>query len=253
MTTLGTLYLVPNTLGSQTREVQIPWVIPSNVARRAAELQFWIVENAKTARAFLSAVNHITPLAFPLQDIQMQEWRGAKSNIAPESLLKDLLLGRHVGLLSEAGLPAVADPGAEIVALAHRHHIQVQPLVGPSSLMMALMASGMNGQRFMFHGYLAIKIPDRIEELRLLEQQSKKLQMTQLWIETPYRNASMLKTILQSLSPNTTLCLAIDLSLPTETILRKTIQQWQKMLTSSELDPLNLDKRPAVFLLSAEP
>jgi 16S rRNA (cytidine1402-2'-O)-methyltransferase len=148
-------------------------------------------------------------------------------------------------------LPAIADPGTEIVAYAHRLKIPSKPCTGPSSLMLALMASGMNGQKFMFHGYLAIKDPQRIQELRNLEQQSKKNLMTQLWIETPYRNIGMLESCLEALSPNTQLCIATHLTLPDETITSQSIKEWQIAWNSKSKQIIYLEKKPAVFLLQA--
>jgi len=249
--TLGTLYLVPNTLGDNDREQQLPSILPLEVSTQAARLDYWIVENAKTARAFLKAVNTVTPLKKPLQDIQMSEWRGPRSNINPNELLKPLLAGHDVGLISEAGLPAIADPGAEIVAAAHQIGARVRPLVGPSSLMLALMASGMNGQRFLFHGYLPIKLAERTQVLKQLETESRKLKQTQLWIETPYRNQAMLEHALQTLNGQTQLCLAIDLTLPTEHVLSMSVSRWKSWITKNGAALENLDRRPAVFLLLA--
>ena len=247
----GTLYLIPNTLGDDTRELQIPGVIPQEVIIQASKLQYWVVENAKTARSFLKAIGTISPLVCPLQEMQMQEWRGAKSHIDPQTLIQPLLKGFDLGLMSEAGLPAVADPGSEIVAAAHRAKIRVVPMVGPSSLMLALMASGMNGQRFLFHGYLPIKNPDRLNTIKAIETESRKLKQTQIWIETPYRNAGMLDSCLTLLSDSSTLCLAIDLSLPTQQVLSMPVSQWRQWVKSNSAMIQALDKRPAVFLLLA--
>lgn len=248
---LGTLYLIPNTLGDDIREFQIPSVIPQEVIVQASKIQHWVVENAKTARSFLKAIGTISPLICPLQEMQMQEWRGAKSNIDPQALIQPLLKGLDLGLMSEAGLPAVADPGSEIVAAAHRANIRVVPMVGPSSLMLALMASGMNGQRFLFHGYLPIKNPDRLNAIKSIEIESRKLKQTQLWIETPYRNAGMLDSCLTNLNDGSQLCLAIDLSLPSQQVLSMPISQWRRWLKSNTSMIQSLDKRPAVFLLLA--
>jgi 16S rRNA (cytidine1402-2'-O)-methyltransferase len=249
--TRGTLFLVPNTLGDDPRDVQLPYVLPNEVAKRASQLEFWIVENAKTARSFLKAVNTIYPLIKPLQEIKMVEWSGPQAKVDIKDLLTPLLLGNDLGLLSEAGLPAVADPGTEIVALAHRLKIPVKPLTGPSSLMLALMASGMNGQGFMFHGYLAIKPAERTQALKTIETQSKKNHTTQLWIETPYRNLGMLESCIEILQPNTQLCLATHLTLADELIVSQTISEWRKAWDSKSSQIKFLEKKPTVFLLQA--
>ena len=249
--TKGTLFLVTNTLGDDPRDIQLPYVLPNEVAKQASQLEFWIVENAKTARSFLKAVNTIYPLIKPLQEIKMVEWSGPQAKVDIKDLLSPLLLGNDLGLLSEAGLPAVADPGTEIVAAAHRAKITVKPLTGPSSLMLALMASGMNGQGFMFHGYLAIKPVERMQALKTIEAQSKKNHATQLWIETPYRNLGMLESCIETLQANTQLCIATHLTLPDELIVSQTISEWRKAWTSQSSHIKFLEKKPAVFLLLA--
>ena len=250
-TKTGTLYLIPNTLGEDNRESQLSSVLPHEVIVQSAKLQYWVVENAKTARSFLKAISTINPLVTPIQEMHMSEWRGPRSNIDPKELIQPLLQGHDLGLISEAGLPAVADPGAEIVAAAHQANIKVVPLTGPSSLMLALMASGMNGQRFLFHGYLPIKNPERTTTLKSLETESRKHKQTQLWIETPYRNAGMLENVVASLSDGVHFCLAIDLSLPTQQILSMPISKWRNWLKANSETVKSLDKRPAVFLMLA--
>ena len=253
---LGTLYLIPNTLGDHARETQLPWVLPPETLSQTAKLQHWIVEDAKTARAFLKAVDSIAPLACTIQEMQMSEWRGAARNakysdsIKPADLLKPLLAGNDIGLMSEAGVPGVADPGAELVLAAHKLGAKVKPLVGPSSILLGLMASGLNGQRFAFQGYLPHENSERSSRLKQLEAESKKFQQTQIWIETPYRNTAMLLACLHSLAPHTQLCLGIDLSLPTETITTLTISQWRQRFPN-EAACAPLQNRPAVFLLLA--
>ena len=249
--TLGTLYLVPNTLGDIDRESQLSWVLPQEVISKSASLKYWVVENAKTSRAFLKAVSSLTPLCCPMQDMQMVEWRGPRSNIEPQQLIAPLLQGHDLGLMSEAGLPAIADPGAEIVAAAHNAKIKVVPLTGPSSLMLALMSSGMNGQRFLFQGYLPIKNPERSSTLKALEIESRKLNQTQLWIETPYRNIGMLENALACLDAKSRLCVAIDLSLPTQLVLSMTTAAWKSWISNNTEVLKSLDRRPAVFLLQA--
>lgn len=253
---LGTLYLVPNTLGDADRAQQLPHVLPTETMHLAAQLKHWIVEDAKTARALLKAIDGFIPLACPIQEMHMSEWRGTARNakygdrVKPETLLEPLLKGEHMGLMSEAGVPGVADPGAELVWAAHRMGAQVKPLIGPSSILLALMASGLNGQRFAFHGYLPQDGAERVARLKQLETESRKLQQTQLWIETPYRNAVMMMSCLQTLSAQSRLCLAMDLSLTTESVRCMPIADWKKQFASEAALAL-LQNRPAVFALLA--
>jgi 16S rRNA (cytidine1402-2'-O)-methyltransferase len=253
---LGTLYLVPNTLGDDARSAQLPHVMPIETMCCASQLRHWIVEDAKTARALLKSIDTLAPLACPIQEMQMTEWRGAARNakygdkIKPETLLEPLLHGIDIGLMSEAGVPGVADPGAELVWAAHRLGAKVKPLIGPSSLLLALMASGLNGQRFAFQGYLPQEGGERTARLKQLESESRKLQQTQLWIETPYRNAAMMVSCLQALAPQTYLCLALDLSLPTEEIRSMALADWKKLF-ANEAACAALQNRPCVFLLLA--
>jgi 16S rRNA (cytidine1402-2'-O)-methyltransferase len=182
----------------------------------------------------------------------MSVWRGPSKEVQAIDLMGPLLEGRDMGLMSEAGLPAIADPGTEIVAMAHHLQIPVRPLTGPNSLMLALMASGMSGQHFCFHGYLPIKSPDRLKKLRSMENESKQNHSAHLWIETPYRNLSMLTGLTEALAPNTTLCMAMDLTLETEQIIRLPVSSWQKLLQSDVSTLIkNIDKRPAVFVMQA--
>ena len=202
MSKLGTLYLVPNTLGDDARIEQLPHVLPDETLTQTAKLKHWIVEDAKTARALLKAVDSVAPLACTIQEMQMSEWRGVARNakfgdaVKPMDLLKPLIAGKDMGLMSEAGVPGVADPGAELVLAAHKLGAKVKPLVGPSSILLGLMASGLNGQRFAFQGYVPHDAQDRIARLKQLEVESRKLQQTQIWIETPYRNTAMLMACL---------------------------------------------------------
>jgi len=256
MAKLGTLYLVPNTLGDDARTEQLPWVLPSETIACTAKLKYWIVEDAKTARAFLKAVESLSPIACPIQEMQMSEWRGAARNakygdsVKPTDLLKPLLAGHDMGLMSEAGVPGVADPGAELVLAAHKLGAQVKPLVGPSSILLGLMASGLNGQHFAFQGYLPHDTHERITKLKQLEAESRKLQQTQIWIETPYRNTAMLMACMNSLAPQTLLCLGVDLSLPSEMITTLSIADWRKRYPN-EAACASLKNRPTVFLLLA--
>jgi 16S rRNA (cytidine1402-2'-O)-methyltransferase len=188
--------------------------------------------------------------------MQMGEWRGAARNakygddVKPADLLKPLLAGNDMGLMSEAGVPGVADPGAELVLAAHKLGAKVKPLIGPSSILLGLMASGLNGQRFAFQGYLPQDIHERSAKLKQLEVESRKFQQTQMWIETPYRNTAMLMACLSTLAPQTLLCLGVDLSLPAEMILTLSITEWRKRYPN-EAACTPLQNRPTVFLLLA--
>jgi len=248
----GTLYLIPNTLGDEDRESQLPAVLPHYTQHRAAQLRHWIVENAKTARALLKSIHATVPLVCPLQEMHMVEWRGKEKDSQQtnlKELLKPLLAGHDMGLMSEAGLPAIADPGADIVQIAHQLGIRVVPLVGPSSLLLALMSSGLNGQQFAFHGYLPVNSGEKIQALKQLEQESKRKHQTQLWIETPYRNPAMVESILTALADSTRVCIAVDLTLPSEWVRTYTISTWKQHLQKESDLAQRLKQRPAVFLM----
>jgi 16S rRNA (cytidine1402-2'-O)-methyltransferase len=256
MAKLGTLYLVPNTLGDESRSEQLPWVLPSETIVQAAKLKHWIVEDAKTARALLKAIHDVTPLTCTIQEMQMSEWRGAarhakySDSVKPIDLLQPLLAGMNMGLMSEAGVPGVADPGAELVLAAHKLGAKVKPLVGPSSILLGLMASGLNGQRFAFQGYIPHDVQERSSKLKQLETESRKLSQTQIWIETPYRNTAMLMSCIKTLAPESLLCLGVDLTLPSEMITTLSIAEWQKRFPN-EATCAPLQNRPTVFLLLA--
>lgn len=241
----GTLYLIPNSLGPGP----LAPVIPDAVRERAARLDSFVAENAKTARAFLKAVDSTHPLQTALQAITIRELNVKTAASELPALLAPLLEGRNVGLLSEAGVPAVADPGADLVRLAHQRGISVRPLVGPSSLLLALMASGLNGQSFAFHGYLPTDADARAARIRQLEQRSRQERQTQMLIETPYRNEAMLEALATHCSGNTLLCVATDLTLETESVRTASAQQWKQELAAGKMPPLR--KRPTVFLFLA--
>ena len=236
----GTLFLIPNTLGETAAVAQ---VLPEQVQHLTAQLDYFVAENAKTARAFLKLVGARHPLCKPMQEIQIAELNVNTPAAALSDLLKPLLAGRDGGLVSEAGVPAVADPGADLVRLAHQHQIPVRPLVGPSSLLLAVMASGLNGQSFAFNGYLPTDAGQRAARIRDLEQRSRKEKQTQLFIETPYRNAALLEALVSSCAPGTLICVATDLSLPSETIRTLTAAQWKSAPAP------DFHKKPTVFLL----
>jgi 16S rRNA (cytidine1402-2'-O)-methyltransferase len=252
---IGNLYLVPNTLGSDNRVTQLPHVIPVENLRQIAKLKYWIVEDAKTSRAFLNAVHEIESLHHSLQDMVMQEWRGPdrKHTLSqkPQDLLAPLRAGHDMGLLSEAGVPGVADPGAEIVQVAHQWGAKVIPLVGPSSILLGLMASGLNGQFFRFNGYLPVDTAQRSKKLKELEETSRRYRETQIWIETPYRNSAMLQSCLDSLSAQTQLCLAIDLTLKSEWVWTGSIESWRKRYSKAEAISELVKNKPTIYLVLA--
>lgn len=231
----GTLYLLPTQLG----DVAWPKVLPAESQEIACRLQHFIVENAKTARAALKWLGHPTPL----REIAIEQLPEQLSPPDIDQLLSPLQAGHDIGLMSEAGCPGVADPGALIVRRAHELGLGVKPLVGPSSLLLALMASGLDGQRFAFHGYLPAREPERGKRIVELEKESRHKRQTQLFIETPYRNAVLLDALLSACQPETLLCLASDLTLPDATVATRRISAWRKMPRPE------LNRRPTVFLL----
>ncbi|UTY58893.1 SAM-dependent methyltransferase [Massilia sp. erpn] len=243
----GTLYLIPNTLGETEA---LSHVIPEHVQALTASLGYFVAENAKTARAFLKLVNAQHPLARPLQEIRIDELNVNTPAQALAALLEPLKAGQDAGLLSEAGVPAVADPGADLVRLAHQHAIPVRPLVGPSSLLLSVMASGLNGQSFAFNGYLPTDAAARAKRLKELEARSRQDKQTQLFIETPYRNAAMLDALLASCAGSTLICVATDISLPSESIRTQSSAQWKAQLAAGKAPDFH--KKPTVFLLLAQ-
>lgn len=229
----GRLYLIPTPLGEGTLDT----ALPTETQAITRHLTHFIVENAKTARAFLKQIETTTPL----QQLQISELNEHTPAAALNALLEPLQAGHDCGLLSEAGCPAIADPGAPLVRLAHRHGIQVKPLIGPSSIVLALMASGLIGQRFAFHGYLPAKPDARLAALKDLEKRSARDDAAQVFIETPYRNAAMLDS-LAVCQPDTLISIACDLSLSSEYIYSGSVGDGIKHLP-------DLNKRPCVFML----
>ncbi len=230
----GKLYLIPSPLG----DYDPAEVIPAPVLEKIKEIKTYVVEETRTARRYLSAAGlkgHIGELEFH----ELNEHTAHSEVEAFAELFND---GNDVGLISEAGLPAVADPGALLVALCHRRGIEVVPFTGPSSLMLALMASGLNGQSFAFCGYLPAKSDERRAALKAVEKRSAAAKQTQIIIETPYRNDSFLADILAVCQPGTRVCVAADLTLPTAFIKTRTVAEWRK-------DIPVIGKRPAVFLI----
>ncbi|WP_107843214.1 SAM-dependent methyltransferase [Neisseria sicca] len=231
------LYLIPTPLGAP----DTPCLLPHEQAQITGLTDF-VVEAEKTARAHLKHLGITTPI----RELNLQTLNEHTDLKTLPELLKPLQEGRSMGILSEAGCPAVADPGANLVALAHRHGYEVRPLVGPSSLLLALMASGANGQNFAFKGYLPSEKSERIAALKSLEQRLRQQNETQLFIETPYRNDALLADALETLQPETRLCTATDLTLPTQEIISQTVAAWRKSKTLP-----NLKKRPTIFVLHA--
>lgn len=251
----GTLYLVPNALdfGIEGADVAVPLddVLPLGVVRTAARIEHWVAENARSTRAFLKRVDRVVALARPLQQVDIVELprapKGSRTaaalDLAP--LLAPLLAGHDLGLISEAGLPAVADPGAALVQAAHAAGVQVVALPGPSSLLLALAASGLNGQSFAFVGYLPVEAAARAARLRELEALSRRTQQTQLLIETPYRNGAMLEAMLAHLQPTTRISVSCGLTAPGAFTHTDTVAHWRARPAALPAD------RPAVFALLA--
>ena len=234
--TYGKLYLIPTPLG----EGNPAGVLPASVLELLPSLQCFVVEEVRTARRFLSQAG----LKGHIEGLEFHELNEHTPPAQVEEYIQLFEGGRSVGLLSEAGLPAVADPGAQLVALCHRHGIEVVPLVGPSSLMLALMSSGLNGQSFAFVGYIPAKADERRSALKALEKRSAAARQTQILIETPYRNDALLGDMLQCLAPGTRLCIAANLTCPDAFIRTRTVAQWKAA-------PVSIGKRPCVFLLLA--
>ena len=238
------LHLIPVPL-SELADADPSRSLTPDLLNLTRELRFFVVENAKSARAFLKTVQMPVPIA----ELSIQELPGrgkmGKSEATSsdwDMLLKPIDNGHSIGLLSEAGCPAVADPGSELVQRAHQRNITVMPHIGPSSLLLALMGSGLGGQRFAFHGYLPQDEAGRKQALTRLEDESRRQGQTQIVIETPYRNRAFFESLINGLNPETQICVAADLTMPSQFILTKSAHAWKK----SETPPL--DKRPAVFL-----
>ncbi|MBP6979330.1 MAG: SAM-dependent methyltransferase [Lentimicrobiaceae bacterium] len=234
MKTPGKFYLIPATLGNTSSEK----VIPGRTLEILHRLNDFVAEEIRTARRYLHRAGHAGDLNAITFHVFNEHSR--PDDILP--IIESLLSGHDIGLLSEAGLPCVADPGNAIVKEAHRHGIQVIPLSGPSSVMLALMASGFNGQNFTFHGYLPVQTQKRIRQIHQLENKVYQNDQTQIFMETPYRNLQLFNDIIRTCSDETYLCVACDLTLETEWIQSRPVREWKK-------DPPAIHKRPAVFLL----
>ncbi|MFN8145471.1 MAG: SAM-dependent methyltransferase [Bacteroidia bacterium] len=229
----GTLYLIPTFLSEDNADV-----LTASGLKIVHQLKEFIVENEKTARRFLKSISS----PFAQSEFQFQTLNEHTSKEEINSLLQPLIEGRNIGLMSEAGAPGVADPGSNLVQLAHSKGIRVHPLIGPSSVLLSLMASGLNGQSFLFHGYLPREASLRKQKIKELEKDTWKKNQTQIFIETPYRNQALLADILGQCTDETLLCIAVNLSSPTELIMTKKISAWK-------IKSPDLNKKPCIFLL----
>ncbi len=232
----GKLYLVPSPLGENDPKE----VIPSPVLDSLSNFKTFVVEELRTARRYLSKAG----LKGQIGDLELYELNEHTDQTTVEGYLRLFDNDNDVALISEAGLPAVADPGAQLIALAHRNNIEVIPMVGPSSLMLALMASGLNGQNFAFVGYLPIKSDERKNKLKVLERESSTTGQTQIFIETPYRNDGLFTDMLNALLPNTKICIAANITMPDAYIKTKKVSEWKE-------NKITIGKRPCVFLILA--
>jgi 16S rRNA (cytidine1402-2'-O)-methyltransferase len=233
----GKIYLIPNTLG----DCSIDSVIPAEVKKLIPKLSYFVVENERTVRRYLKKVDK----SIEIDDLQFFMLNKHTDKRSVERFLAPVLEGHNLGIISEAGAPGIADPGSEIVELAHKKNIQVVPLVGPSSIMLALMASGFNGQNFIFHGYLPIKSNQKMNKLKELEKKAFNERQTQIFMETPYRNNKLIQEIIKTCHPGTNLCIAANITTPGENIRTKTIAEWKKEIP-------DLHKIPCIFLLESK-
>lgn len=233
---MSIIYLIPTTLGDSPIEK----VLPAEISRVVGGLRYFVVENSRTARRHLKKM---VP-EIVIDELEFGELNEHTRQVGLEQLLEPALQGFDMGILSEAGCPGVADPGADLVRIAHEKGIRVVPLVGPSSILLSLMASGMNGQNFAFVGYLPVKPGGRGNAIRELERTSGREKQTQIFIEAPYRNTQLLADLLSFCHPQTRLCIAVDLTLESEFVVTKTIAAWKKSLP-------DINKRPAIFLLQS--
>lgn len=232
----GTLFLLPCPIATSPADA----VLPAEVMQTARRLDYFLAENAKSTRAFLKAVGHPRPL----RELTIVEIGHHPASDRTGAWLQPVVAGRDAALIAEAGCPAVADPGSTLVAAAHDAGVRVQPLVGPSSLLLALMASGLDGQHFRFHGYLPVAAPERAARLMSLERDSRSGE-TQFFIETPYRSRALFDAILAACANSTRVCVAIDLTGPTEYVRTRRVADWKRA------SPPPLTRLPAVFLLLA--
>ena len=237
----GIVYLIPSLLDDEAVET-----IPAYIIGAVIDCQVFFVENQRTARRFLKKIS---------KDIVIDNYEWfvvSDASGASDTFKQKIREGKNIGIISEAGCPGVADPGQDLVAIAHDLNASVRPLVGPNSILLALMASGMNGQRFQFVGYLPVKENERVRAIRELELESQKRNCTQIFIETPYRNNQLIESVLKTCKPHTKFCIAADITGPKEWIKTKTIADWSKGLLSAKKEEFDVHKRPAIFLLSAD-
>lgn len=233
----GTIYMIPCPIA----EHDSVWeVLPKSNLEVMNSLDYFIVENIRSARRFLSKAG-IERKIDELEFVELNEHTTSAADV--ERMLRPILAGRSAGVISEAGVPGVADPGADIVALAHRHGVRIVPLVGPSSILMVMMASGQNGQSFAFNGYLPIKEPDRSRTIRNYERRAQQEHQAQIFIEAPYRNIKLFDTLVATLSAKMRLTVACDLTSKEEIIITRSIEEWK------HLGVPNIEKRPTIFVL----
>ncbi len=233
----GTIYMIPCPIA----EHDSVWeVLPKSNLEVMNSLDYFIVENVRSARRFLSKAG-IERKIDELEFVELNEHTTSAADI--ERMLHPILAGRSAGVISEAGVPGVADPGADIVALAHRHGVRIVPLVGPSSILMVMMASGQNGQSFAFNGYLPIKEPDRSRTIRNYERRAQQERQAQIFIEAPYRNIKLFDTLVSTLTPKMRLTVACDITSKEEIIITRSIEEWKKTGVP------NIEKRPTIFVL----
>lgn len=233
----ATLYLIPCPISDDTAVAD---VTPAANQAIIDSLDYFIVENTRSARRFLSKSGYAKAID-EATFVELNEHTTSPTEIA--RMIEPLKAGRSVGVISEAGVPAVADPGQAVVELCHKHNIRVVPLVGPSSILMAVMASGLSGQSFAFNGYLPIKEPERSKTIKRLESRARTEHQSQLFIEAPYRNVKLLEQMLKSLNPDTRLCIACDITAKNEYICTQTVAQWRKSTMP------DIQKRPAIFII----
>jgi len=231
---MAKLFLIPTTLG----DTSIERVLPPDLTQLISSIPVFIVENLRTARRFLKKVNP----AIVIDDLTFFELNQHTDKKEISRFLEPNRQGFDIGIISEAGCPGIADPGADVVRIAHIRNIQVVPLVGPSSILLALMASGMSGQNFAFNGYLPIKNPEKAAQIKMLENRMQTEGQTQIFIETPYRNAQLLDELLKNCDPQTMLCIAVDITLDTEFIRCKPVSYWKTNIP-------DIQKRPAIFMI----
>lgn len=233
----GTIYMIPCPIA----EAESVWeVLPKANLEVMNSLDYFIVENTRSARRFLSKAG-IERKIDELEFVELNEHTTSQQDI--ERMLRPVLAGRSAGVISEAGVPGVADPGADIVALAHRHGVKIVPLVGPSSILMVMMASGQNGQSFAFNGYIPVKEPERGKAIKALERRATQERQAQIFIEAPYRNLKLFDTLRKTLSPKMRLTVAADITAKDELIMTRNIEEWQRVAVP------NIEKRPTIFVL----